>query len=143
MGETMRLSILLLAAATLTANATSIAINPSNTTINVSDAIVLNVEVDGISDLYAFQIDLQFDPAIIEAVSVTAGSFLPNMFFIDGFIDNTAGSITGTIGTLLGPPPGITGSGALAQFTFQARIPGVSAVSLLSAQLLDRSSATV
>lgn len=119
-------TILLIAAASLSATAAMITIDPTNTTLNVSDVVRFEVGVDDIVDLYAFQVDLQFDPTKLEAVSVAAGTFLPGAFFVDGFIDNTAGSITGTIGTLVGASSGETGSGTLATVTFRAIAPGIS-----------------
>src|SRR5580693_6858462 len=52
---------------------------------NVGDTFEVEVDVTGITDLYAFQFDLTFDPTLLSAVSVTEGAFLPSggtTFFI-------------------------------------------------------------
>ncbi|HEV3199328.1 MAG TPA: cohesin domain-containing protein, partial [Bryobacteraceae bacterium] len=58
----------------------------------VGDIFTVNVNIAGITDLYGFQFDLSFDPAILAAASSTEGPFLPTggaTFFIPGTIDNT------------------------------------------------------
>jgi len=108
----------------------------------VGNSFTVNVQVTGITDLYAFQFDLSFDPAILSAVSITEGPFLPGggtTFFIPGTIDNIGGHITFTADTLVGAIPGVTGSGTLATATFSVNTVGTSAVSPGNVILLDSS----
>jgi hypothetical protein len=103
---------------------------------NVGDTF----EVDITSDLYAFQMDLTFDPTLLSAVSVTEGPFLPSggsTFFVPGTIDNVGGSVTATADSLVGPIPGVTGNGVLLQFQFTAIAPGASALNIANPFLLD------
>jgi hypothetical protein len=101
-----------------------------------------------VTDLNAFQFDLAFncsvlsaDPAgcqpgasVLDAISVSEGSFLPNgganpTFFEPGVIDNAAGEISliGDVGAL-----GVTGSGNLVNVTFQALTAGTTSIAILA-----------
>jgi hypothetical protein len=112
-----------------------------------------------VSDLAAFQFDIAFNctvptgnatacqpgPSVLEAISVSEGSFLPNgaaniTFFTPGSIDNTAGEITviGDVGA-----SGVTGSGDLVNVTFQGLMQGITDISILAnsdLQLYDSNS---
>ena len=108
--------------------------------VSPGDQITVPVEILGVTDLYAFQFDVSFNPSIISAVSITEGPFLPSAgptFFIPGTIDNGVGVVSFTADTLLGNIPGASGSGALAFLTLVADAPGTSPLSLSNAILLD------
>jgi general secretion pathway protein D len=108
----------------------------------VGDTFTVDIDVSGIADLYAFQFDLSFDPALLSAVSVVEGPFLQSggtTFFIPGTIDNVGGTVTATADTLIGPIPGVTGDGTLVQFEFAALAPGTSDLSFANEILLDSS----
>jgi hypothetical protein len=90
------------------------------------------VLVSGITDLFAFQYSLSFNPALLQATDVTEGSFLTpggSTFFGGGTIDNTAGIIAFTFDTLVGAVPGVSGSGTLASISFNAVGAGTSTLS--------------
>jgi hypothetical protein len=109
---------------------------------NIGDSFNIDVDVADITDLYAFQFDLTFDPALLSAVSVTEGAFLPGggpTFLIPGAIDNIGGNVTATADSLIGSIPGVTGSGTLAVFQFTALAPGTSPLSFANEILLDSS----
>jgi len=98
------------------------------------------VDISSVTDLYAFQFDISFDPAILSAASVTEGSFLNGgglTFFISGTINNIAGSITSIADTFLSPLPGVSGSGTLADLKFQALAVGTSSIGLSNVTLLN------
>jgi hypothetical protein len=108
----------------------------------VGDTFAVDVDVTGITDLYAFQFDLSFDPTLLSAVSVVEGGFLPSggaTFFIPGSIDSVGGTVAATADTLIGAIPGVTGDGTLAEFEFTALAPGTSALSFANEILLDSS----
>lgn len=119
-----------------------LSISPTSMDVLPGDAFSLNVEISDVIDLYAFQFDLTFDPALLAATAVAEGPFLLNggsTFFIPGVIDNLGGSIVSTADTLLGSVPGVTGSGTLATFSFDALVPGTSPIFLANVFLLDSS----
>jgi PEP-CTERM motif len=71
---------------------------------------------------------------------VTEGSFLSGggaTFFLPGFIDNTAGSVTFNANTLLSLIPGVSGNGTLLEFDFTALEAGTSSLHLAIVFLQD------
>ena len=111
-------------------------------TVAPGDTFAVDVNISGTADLYAFQLDLAFDPTLLEATSVSEGSFLGggvpgNTFFIPGAIDNTLGTVSLNADSLIGPPPGVTGNGTLLIVDFTALNPGTSALTIENEILLD------
>jgi hypothetical protein len=111
---------------------------PASSTVNVGSSISYDINISNVTDLYAYQFDLNFNPAIVSAVSITEGSFLTS-FFIPGAIDNTGGTIAGSADSLTGPGPGVSGSGTLAILTLQGVASGSSNINLMNVILLDSS----
>jgi hypothetical protein len=100
----------------------------------------LTVSARDIVDLYAYQLTLNFNPALLTALAGTEGTFLPNggpTFFYPGDIDNVAGSFTFLFGTLLGALDGVDGSGGLATFSFGVKQSGLADFTLSDVLLLD------
>ncbi len=88
---------------------------------------------DDVSDLYAYQFGVSFDPSIFVVNSVTEGSFLGQAgqtFFIPGLVDNVGGTVTFNANTLLGASPGATGAGWLLGLELTALNPGISAIAI-------------
>lgn len=106
----------------------------------VGDEFLVPVDISAATDLFAFQFDVAYDPAILQLVAIGEGGFLPvagSTFFLPGFIDNAFGSATFTADTLLGPGPGAAGGGTLVSLDFQAIGAGASSISLANVFLLD------
>jgi hypothetical protein len=83
----------------------------------------LHVAASGMVDLYAYQFNLQFDPALFKATGVMQQGFLATAgttFFDGGAIDNTAGTIAFVLESLIGPGAGASGDGTLLQVAFEA-----------------------
>jgi general secretion pathway protein D len=102
--------------------------------------VSVDVRVIDVTDLYAYQFDVIFNPTILSAAPVTEGSFLAGgggTLFIPGDIDNAAGTITLIANTLLGPVPGVNGSGSLTTLRFTGVGLGSSGVTISNALLLD------
>ena len=100
------------------------------------------INVSGVLDLYAYEFDVSFNPAIVQLQNITEGPFLAGAgttFFGPGTIDNTAGTAVFTFDTLIGPIGGAAGSGTLANFSFLPIALGTSPVSLANVILLDSS----
>jgi len=117
-----------------------VSVLPSDPAPGVGSFFDISVNIDSVTDLYAYQFDISFDPAILSAISVTEGSFLPGegtTFFIPGAINNIAGSITFTADTLSNVGPGVDGSGSLAHIHLQALAVGTSPIGLSNVILLD------
>lgn len=100
-------------------------------TVGVGDTFIIPISITGATDLTAWQFDLAFNPAIVQANSVDEGTFLSSSgtyqtLFSPGFIDNTAGVISLVTDSYVdfSTPP--SGSGDLADISFTALAAGVS-----------------
>jgi hypothetical protein len=115
-------------------------VEPSLSTPSVGSLFDLFVEVSSVTDLYAFQFGIRFNPAILSGVSVIEGSFLPSggdTSFVPGSIDNKAGTISSTLDSLFDMISGVSGNGILAILRFQALAVGTSLIDLPEVMLLD------
>jgi hypothetical protein len=117
-----------------------ISIQPSTGSVALGGNLSLEVNIAGVTDLYAFQFDVDFDPTTLSATGISEGPFLLTggpTFFIPGTIDNVGGVMAFNADTLIGAVPGVTGSGDLATLDFTAIANGASSVSLSNVILLD------
>lgn len=142
--KTTRLALLLgaiLSANALPADAAAIiSVTPATLTALPGQNFALDVSITGAADLYAFQFDLAFDPAILSASSIIEGALLPSggtTSFTAGAIDNGTGTVTFTANSLIGDISGVSADGILATINFQALDFGTSAVTLSNWMLLD------
>ncbi|MFN2167357.1 MAG: cohesin domain-containing protein, partial [Anaerolineae bacterium] len=100
----------------------------------------VDVEVQDVSDLAAFQFDVTYDPATVHVEDVTLGSFLGSgglsTVALGPDIDNGTGRVTfGGFG--FGAGSGATGSGTLATLTFSPQATGTTALAFEDEQLRD------
>lgn len=118
--------------------ATVLSITPSLSNVNVNDVFTLDIQIAGVTDLYAWEIDLGFAPAgLLDASQATEGNFLgAGQTFGGGTVDNGLGTITAMFSALSGAS-GISGDGNLAHISFQAIGAGSVTLSLLNVMLLD------
>lgn len=117
-------------------------VQPSTPNPTVGENFTVNVVASDVTDLYAFQFDLGFDPTILEVDSVNEGPFLAgggSTLFIPGTIDNVGGSVSNNADSLLTAISGVTGSGTLVTFDLTALAPGFSSLSAFNVILLDSS----
>ena len=119
-----------------------VSIGPPVTSISAGSSIDVTVDISGVADLYAFQFNLSFDPAVISAIGVDEGLFLQgggSTFFILGAIDNSLGTVSFTANSLIGAVSGVSGDGTLAMIHLLAAGAGTSSLSLSGVSLLDSS----
>jgi hypothetical protein len=133
-----------------------LSIDPATTTVNVGDTFSVDVNIAGITDLYAFQFDVMFNDALLDPVFVppdladpfdpggysTEGSFLSiggPTFFNKGSYADGDGKVAFTFALLLGAVPGVSGDGTLATLTFAATAAGPATFSLGGILLTDSS----
>jgi len=108
--------------------------------VSQGDSFAVDVDIANATDVYDFQLDLDFDPSVLQATDVSEGAFLTtdgSTFFFPGFIDNSAGNITFNADTLIGAISGADGSGTLLQVDFQALATGTSSLDLDNLILQD------
>ncbi|MGH9733798.1 MAG: cohesin domain-containing protein [Candidatus Acidiferrales bacterium] len=99
----------------------------SPATVSQGDAFTVDANIENATDIFDFQLDLNFDPAVLQADGVLEGTFLSgggDTFCIPGVVDNTGGSITFNADTLLSAISGVDGGGMLLQIDFNALATG-------------------
>ena len=119
---------------------TTVSVLPVTQIVNTGQSVSVGVYVTNVTDLYAFQLDISFDPRLLSASAVTEGSLLPGAgttSFLPGTIDDVAGTIVFNADSLIGAIPGVTGGGVLLTVDFNALNGGVSAINLANVFLLD------
>ena len=112
----------------------------SNVQATAGGPIMVDVLASDVFDLYAFQVDLLWDPAVLSAQAVTEGDFLPlsgPTFFDGGTIDNGSGTVSLIFDTLSGAVPGASGTGVLAHLSFTALAAGTSTLQFANLIALD------
>ncbi len=99
----------------------------------------VEIRVEDIENLGAYEWELTYDPAVLELVEVVNGSFLGStgrpVFCLDPVLDE--GSVRLGCVTMGPEPPGPTGSGVLSVLTFSPVANGASPLDLSSVQLCD------
>jgi general secretion pathway protein D len=118
----------------------TLSVDPIAQMISAGSVLTVDVSISNASDLYAYQFDLTFNPSVLRAVSSSEGAFLPaggSTIFISGTDDNMSGIVSATADTLQTAISGVSGSGELAVFTFDAIAPGTSAIGIQNETLLD------
>ena len=98
----------------------------SKTPIYIDDTFTLDISAETVFDMAGWQFDIAFDPAILEAISVSEGNFLKTggtTFFQGGSIDNATGKITDLSAARLSTQ-GVSGTGTLLQVRFKAKSAG-------------------
>jgi hypothetical protein len=103
-------------------------------------ALGVDIEVEDVDHLGAFQFDLVYDPAIVHVESVTLGPFLGSsgcsVSEVSPVIDNVSGrTIYG--GFIMGTCSGPSGAGVLATFTLRPMTVGESDLVMENEQLLN------
>lgn len=99
------------------APATSLAITPAIVSKKVSDTFSMEVTIDtGANQVVAAELHLVFDPAKLEAQTITNGALFPNIL-ASGIVDRGTASIT--VGAQSATKP-VTGKGTVAVVKFKA-----------------------
>jgi hypothetical protein len=130
--------IVLLSPARAYADAVLSVLTPA--TVSQGSTFGVQVNISNVTDLYSFQFDFSFNPAVLQANSVTEGTFLSSggsTIFVPGTINNTTGTVTNIADTLTGPVPGVSGNGTLVLFDFTALALGTSALTISNVILLN------
>ena len=112
-------------------------------TTGVGESFTVNINVSDVIDLYGWQAGITFNPAVLECTAFFEGEFLRrpggSTVFAKHAMDmnNTLGIVYCRGCCLLGPVPGVNGSGQLAYVTFTSVGIGVSDFHLTDLMLLD------
>jgi hypothetical protein len=101
----------------------------------IGHEVTSRIKWASVTDLYDYQFDLSFNPAVLQATNILEGAFLPiggTTFFIPGTIDNAGGNVMFNADTLLTAISGVSGGGTLVVFDFTALAPGTSDLTILN-----------
>jgi len=102
---------------------TTIYIDPTPVTAFVCQNFTVAVNVKDVTDLYAWQLKLSWNPDLLECVGYSFGPFLPPPTIQPPpIIDNTAGWIVAGDSRMM--PPGVSGSGTIFYIEFHCDGPG-------------------
>jgi parallel beta-helix repeat protein len=108
-------------------------------TVSKGDSFFVIINVADANDLSGFQLDVTFDPTILDAVGVEEGTFLSDSggtYWLEPNIDNTTAVIT-SIACAKAGKGGANGSGALATIMFKAIGAGETYIRLQNVSLSD------
>jgi len=139
MKHSLSLSLLLVGATC--AFGDTLYVSPASLNGTVGHTFSVDIYVDDIPHLYAYQFALSFNPTVLAADSITEGALFANTnnsFFLPGIVNNTAGTIGVTADTLLSGS-GVNGPGIVAIANFTALRGGTSPLTLSNAMLLNPS----
>ncbi len=125
-------------------------VDPEISVAAPSEAFAINITVTNVTDLYFFQVNMTFDPVVLNCTSVNEGPFLGTAgptWWQEVTINNYDGWVFFGNSLFPAPPDGATGSGDLATVTFNVEAEGESSLSfdLASTKLrtLDEEGVTV
>ncbi len=122
------------------ATATTVNVFPSTVAANVGQNFTIDVTIADVLDLYGWEFELRWNPALLDAVTVIEGNFLnggaERETFPWSIINNTAGYLLAYC-TLLGDLPGVNGSGTLATVEFLVEDAGESVLDLNDTKLVS------
>lgn len=122
-----------------------------HTVVGTGETADVEVRVRDVQALYAGQLDIRFDPAIVEivdqdpvraGVQIEPGDFpAPDQIFRNN-ADNAAGQLQYYF-SLQGPKPGVSGSGRIARIRVRGKQVGVSPLEFTQVVLSDPQSAQI
>jgi hypothetical protein len=99
-------------------------VSPAVSTAGVGETFAIDIVIaplpyTPIYDLYGFEFKVKFNPAVVQAVVIGNGGFMPsNAIVWANVTDNTAGFAWFSLTMPFGAPKGVSGSGSLATITF-------------------------
>jgi len=133
---------------TLSAPAATVSVQPKRVISPppiIGETFEINITVSNVADVYTWQAGMTFNSSVLEALSFEEGSFLKTWadtnnqttLWVEGTIDNVAGTISNHGCALTGPITGASGNGTLGTITFKVKNYGNSALNLTDILLLD------
>jgi len=124
------------------AEAASIYLDPAKPPVSHNEEFTVSVKIDSVSDLSAYQFDINYKPRHYEIVKVEEGSFLNNNSTDSTFFlvpDSSDSNLVTIACTRMGKTGGIDGSGTLVNITFRSKTSGNAKINIVgdSVRLLD------
>lgn len=108
----------------------------------------IDVLISQVTDLYAYNFSITFDASLLQVSSIALGNFLSAggaTLGDTGAVDNTAGTVSFAYNALVGPVPGVSGSGKLLTLHLNAIGTGNSPLTFVPADttFVDSSNAVI
>ncbi|MCH7793040.1 MAG: hypothetical protein IID31_12265, partial [Planctomycetes bacterium] len=124
---------------------TVVRIDPDAQNVGEGDEVVIEVIIDAVTDMGAYDFTLAFDPSLLTFVEVTSGSFLGSsggsVVCIGPTVNETLGTVGfGCFGT---SATGVTGTGTLATVRFGTSCGGTSALTLANVSIANAVGGTI
>jgi len=108
----------------MTPASVTLSVNPPETMVTNGMSFILNVDVENVTDLYAFDARLYFNTTLLQAVQLDEGSFLRSggdTFVVKNVINVTEGYVR-FASTLLSAEYGVNGTGTLFSVAFATTV---------------------
>ena len=118
----------------------TVRLEPADSVVGLNKTFAVQVMIEDVNDLGAFQFELAYDSSILQIQEATLGDFLGStgrsVLPIGPEVDNEEGRML--FGAISFPSePGPSGTGVLATITWFARREGSTVLDLLKVQVLD------
>jgi len=120
------------------ADATVVSVSPSTVTVSMGQNFSIDVSIDSVADLYAWELKLSWNPSLLDFVGAAKGPFLEagGTTYFTFALNATAGYVIVDC-TLLGMVRGVNGNGVLTTMTFYVRNAGESPLNLYDVTLIN------
>lgn len=115
---------------------TVVKIDPNSVVVDPGDSFSVDVMVENVQDLYAFDIIVQFDPEVIIVNQITLGSFLVEGIILIQEVNNLDGKVQFAM-TQVRPEPAKTGTDTLFTIDFSALEVGASDLTISQKDLTE------
>jgi len=132
---------------TSAAQGATIRLLPGSQNVQIGDSLTIDVAVDNVIDLAAFEFRLKYNPDVLKLEGVTEADFLGSTGRSTSCYRPAAGdpsqALPGNVGLgcgtriTPGSEPPVNGSGLLAHIKFSAKGPGLTYLTFVKAELSD------
>lgn len=138
----LTLFILVVLSNAATAPATVVSVSPSTQSVDMGETFTVDIRIDPSVPIAGAQFDLSFNPALVNADSVTEGDLLKqggaDTYFSSGKINNTAGTITKVFG-VPAPKQTVSSPGVFVTIHMTAKsVEGSSILNLSNVKVGDK-----
>lgn len=119
-------------------------IDPATVSTDVGETFSVDVAIEGAEELRGVSVKIEFDPAILEALSISSGGFMSG--FGQTFSFSEKNNDEGWVQydeSILGSGDMAAGSGVICSIEFEAIANGVSALTFTTADLRDRDNSPI
>jgi hypothetical protein len=116
-------------------SSTTIYVDPPTITAPSSENFTVHIDIENVTDLFAWQATLGWDPQLLDVVEVTPGDFGPTTSAVIN-MNQPEGWILLEFHFAVGSP-GVSGSGTLANITFNGTSLGECVLDLYETKLLN------